>query len=191
MWHSWCNCDGDWGWRTQRMKMLERVQRYGRWLTTQQKNESDRRRLAHHPPSDLLCSLTRGWDRRRTAWPCLNHTSSFAISSNWTFHVLSMSQMMCAHVYLVPYSRNLLREKTFTNWWKITYSWRLLSLIVFVGTAKRCHASKFCGETLSNSNKISNLWEFSPSKVSTIIQYVTSHLTTLQATESWVGPEAK
>ena len=42
----------------------ERVQMYGRQLTAQQKNErrqdnGDKKRLAHHHPSDLLCSLSR------------------------------------------------------------------------------------------------------------------------------------
>ena len=65
--------------------MPEQVQRYGRWLTTQRKDErqhnSDRRQLALQHPSDLLCSLTRERDRRRTARHRLDRTSSFAISN--------------------------------------------------------------------------------------------------------------
>ena len=62
----------------------EQVQdeRYGRQLTTQQrmKDNGNRRRLAHQHPSDLLCSLTRERDRRRTPLRCLNCALSLAIS---------------------------------------------------------------------------------------------------------------
>ena len=78
--------------------MPEQVQRYRRRLTAQQKDERqddhDRRRLAHQHPSDLLCSLTRGWDRRRRAQCRLNRVSSFAISSYRTLHVLGVRHMM-------------------------------------------------------------------------------------------------
>ena len=59
------------------------VQRYERWLTTQQKDErqqdnGDGRRLASLHPSDLIRSLTRERDRR-TARRLLNHALCFAI----------------------------------------------------------------------------------------------------------------
>ena len=54
----------------------------------------DRRQLALQDPSEILHSLTHGWDRQRTAWRHLDRTSSFVISSNQTFHVLGMRHMM-------------------------------------------------------------------------------------------------
>ena len=78
--------------------MPEQVQRYKRWLTVQQKDERqdncDRRWLAYQYLSNLLRSLTCGQDRRRTAQHCLNCASTFAISSDRTFHVLSVRHMM-------------------------------------------------------------------------------------------------
>ena len=63
--------------------MPEQVQGYGRWLTTQQKDErqdnGNRRQLSRQHPSDLLRSLTRERDRRRTARCRLDRASSFAI----------------------------------------------------------------------------------------------------------------
>ena len=74
----------------------ERVQRYGRWLTAQQKDEGrqdycDKKRLVRQHPSDLLCSLIRERDRQRTAWHCLDSALSFADQS---FHVLGVRHMM-------------------------------------------------------------------------------------------------
>ena len=79
--------------------MPERVQTYGRQLTAQQKDErcqdnSDKKRLVRQHLSDLLRSLTHEWDRWRTAQRRLNSTSSFAISSDQTFHVLRVRHMM-------------------------------------------------------------------------------------------------
>ena len=105
--HSWCHRDGDRGWELGGQKMMpERVQRYERQLTAQQKNErwqdnSDRRRLARQHPSNLLHSLTREQDRRRTARGRLNRGSSFAISSDRNFHMLGMRHMMHMHNYVV------------------------------------------------------------------------------------------
>ena len=63
----------------------EQVQRYRRQLTAQQKDERqdnrDRRQLAHQYTSDLLFSLTRGQDRRRTPWCRLDCVLNFAIST--------------------------------------------------------------------------------------------------------------
>ena len=78
--HSWCHRDGDRGWELGGQKTTpERVQRYERQLTAQQKNErwqdnSDRRRLARQHPSNLLHSLTCEQDRRRTARGRLNRS---------------------------------------------------------------------------------------------------------------------
>jgi len=54
----------------------------------------DRRQLALQDPSEILRSLTHGRDRQRTAWRRLGRTSSFAISSDQTFHVLGVRHMM-------------------------------------------------------------------------------------------------
>ena len=64
--------------------MPEQVQRYGRWLTAQQKDErrhdnSDRRRLARQYLSDLLHSLTHERDRWRAARHHLDRALSFTI----------------------------------------------------------------------------------------------------------------
>ena len=45
------------------------------------KDNGDKRQLARQHPSDLLRSLTRGWDRRRTAWRRLDRASNFTISN--------------------------------------------------------------------------------------------------------------
>ena len=94
-----------WRSRTQRIEDARTVQGYIRRLTAQQKNERqhnrDRRRLVHQHPSDLLCLLTRGRDRQRTARRRLDCTSTFAISSDQTFHVLSVRHMMRVHIVCV------------------------------------------------------------------------------------------
>ena len=79
--------------------MPEQVQRYGRQLTAQEKDErrqdnSDKKRLTHQHPSDLLHSLTCEWDRWKTAWRRPDSTLNFAILSDRIFHVLSMRHMM-------------------------------------------------------------------------------------------------
>ena len=60
--------------------MPEQVQSHRRRLTAQQKDERqdnhDRRRLAHHHPSDLLRSLTRvqiGGGKHGVVSPALHH----------------------------------------------------------------------------------------------------------------------
>ena len=54
----------------------------------------DRRQLALQEPSEILRLLTHGLDRQRTAWRRLDCTSSFAISSDQTFHVLGVRHIM-------------------------------------------------------------------------------------------------
>ena len=46
----------------------------------------------------------------------------------------------------LPYSRKLLREKTFMNWWKIWFLQRKLPQIAHFCHSKGHHTSKFCGE---------------------------------------------
>jgi len=88
--------------RTQRIEDDARM--YGRRLTAEQKNErqdnGDKKRLARQHPSDLLSSLTRERDRRRTARHCFD--------SDWTspFRPIELSTCStlgtwCACVYLV------------------------------------------------------------------------------------------
>ena len=75
----------------------ERVQMYGRRLTAQQKDKrrqdnSDKKRLARHHPSDLLRSLTREWIRggqHGVISPALR-ASPFR-----SFHVLRVRDLMC------------------------------------------------------------------------------------------------
>ena len=69
---------------------------YGRWLTAQQKDErrqdnGDKKRLAHQHWSDLLRSLIRERDRRRTA---LLVSTALRASPFQTFHVLRVRHMM-------------------------------------------------------------------------------------------------
>ena len=58
----------------------------------------DRRQLVHQHPNDLLRLLTCGQDRQTTARCRLDRTSSFAISSNGTFHLLDVRYMMRMHI---------------------------------------------------------------------------------------------
>jgi len=66
----------------------KRVWRYGRRLTAQKderrqdEDNGDKKQLVHQHSSNLLRSLTRKWDRRRTAWRRLDSTLSLAISSD-------------------------------------------------------------------------------------------------------------
>ena len=96
-WHVPLVMQSRWGWRTQK-STPQWVQINERWLTTQQKDErkdhGDRRWLVGQHLSNLLGSLTHEQDRQSTAWCRLNHASSFAISSDWTFHVLGMRHTM-------------------------------------------------------------------------------------------------
>ena len=55
----------------------------------------------HQHPSDLLRLLTRGQDRQRTAKRRLDCASTFAISSDQTFHVLGVRHMMRVHIVCV------------------------------------------------------------------------------------------
>ena len=103
-----------------RRQTPEWVQMYGRRLTAQQKDErwqnnGDKKRLAHHHPSDLLCSLTRELDRWRTAWRRLD--------SIWAspFHPIELSTWStwgtwCACIYLYP----SLGDGHFTHWYILT-----------------------------------------------------------------------
>ena len=89
-------------WKT----MPERVQMYGRWLTAQQKDErqhdnGDKKQLARHHLSDLLCSLNCEQDRRRTAQLRLDSALSLAISFDQTFHMLRVRHMMCMCIPIV------------------------------------------------------------------------------------------
>ena len=68
-----------------------------RWLTAQQKDErrqdnGDKKNNLR--VSTLLHSLNYERDRGRTARHCLDSASSFAISSDRTFHMLGVRQMM-------------------------------------------------------------------------------------------------
>ena len=67
----------------------------------------------------------------------------------------------------LPYSGKLLREKTFTNWWKIQFSQRKLSWIAHFCCAKRMPCLKISQRKLSQiATKLWNSRKFSPSKVS-------------------------
>ena len=73
------------------------------------------------------------------------------------------SQYQASHAV----SGKLSREKTFTNWWKIWFSWRKLLRIALFCRAKGCHTPKFRGEkTFANSHKTAKFAKFSLSKVS-------------------------
>ena len=48
--------------------------------------------------NNLFRLLTCGRDRQTTAWRRLNRASSFAISSDGTFHLLDVRYMMRMHI---------------------------------------------------------------------------------------------
>ena len=54
---------------------------------------------------------------------------------------------------LIPYSGKLLREKTFTNWWKIWFLRRKLSQIARFCSPKGHHAPNFAEKTFAYSHK--------------------------------------
>ena len=78
----------------------ERVQMYGRQLTSQQKDErrqdnGDEKRLARHHPSDLLSLLTREWiggGQHGVVSP------AFQASPFLTFLVLRVRYLMCMRI---------------------------------------------------------------------------------------------
>ena len=60
---------------------------------------------------------------------------------------------MCRVSGQLPHTRKLSREKTFTNWWKIWFSWRKLLRIVPFCWANGRHAPKYRRENFTNSHK--------------------------------------
>ena len=70
---------------------------------------------------------------------CKGRVNSQTINVIGPHHTLDIRQE-------IPYSRKLLREKTFQIGKKIRFSWRKLSRIVRFCHAKGHHASKFRGE---------------------------------------------
>ena len=63
------------------------------------------------------------------------------------FYIHYLPSHHCDENSKLMYSGKLLREKTFAHWWKRNFA-RNLSLS---GTAKRCHAPKFCGKNFYES----------------------------------------
>ena len=86
-------------WRTQRRWQAgERVQRYRRRLTAQQRDkrqQDNRRQLVGQHLSDSLCSLTGEQDRQRTATGLSQLRFVISSTSDQIFHVLSVRHMMC------------------------------------------------------------------------------------------------
>ena len=85
-----------------------------------------------------------GWFTVQSVWPRLftdhNHPIKYkpvAHGYHYCFKVFTLK---------LPYSRKLSREKTFANWWKISFLRRKLLLIACLCCAKECYAPRFCGE---------------------------------------------
>ena len=73
----------------------------GQLLNERQQDNSDKKRLAPQHPSNLLCSLTHEWDKRRTAQRCLDCALSFAISNfSRAWH-----EAYDVHVYIYYYGQ--------------------------------------------------------------------------------------
>ena len=53
----------------------------------------------------------------------------------------------------VPYSGKLSREKTFTNWWKIQFSWRNFHRFLTYAVPKNATTLNFAEKTFANSHK--------------------------------------
>ena len=82
---------------------------------------------------------------RDTTTQC--HNFSRGLYLRW-----STSNIWCI-LDIIPYSRKLLRKKTFTNWWNLRFSQRKRSQIAHFSHAKGHHAPKFHGETFTSSHK--------------------------------------
>ena len=98
------------------------------------------------------------------------------------------SQYQASHAV----SGKLSREKTFTNWWKIWFSWRKLLRIALFCRAKGCHTPKFRGEkTFANSHKTAKFAKFSLSKVSCyMVHCVYMHIQCM-CTCTWMSKELR
>ena len=101
--------------------------------------------------------------------------STWLVQECWlSYCKISICHVYCAHHKMIslcalgwiPYSGELLREKTFANWWKIWFSRWKLSQIARFYCAKGCHAPKFYRENLCKYPQNWNSRKFSPSKVS-------------------------
>ena len=104
-------------WRTQRRWQAgERVQRYRRRLTAQQRDkrrQDNRRRLVGQHLSNSLCSLTGEQDRQRTATGLSQLRFVISSTSDQIFHVLSVRHMMCMMLMCyTPIMYNALKPKT-------------------------------------------------------------------------------
>ena len=115
------------------------------------------------------CMVKHAWNWLWHAWnmhgeahmklavACMKHACSLCSFSSRVLPFALLRGCNCGlmlfHLGNLPYRGKLSRKKTFTNWWKIRYSWKKLSQINHSCHTKGHHAPKFAEKTFTNSHK--------------------------------------
>ena len=132
------------------------------------------------------CVMHRWYKAQNLTSPSDAFLSTWLVQECWlSYCKISICHVYCAHHKMIslcalgwiPYSRELLREKTFVNWWKIWFSRRKLSQIACFYRAKGCHAPKFYRENFCKYPQNCEIHEsFLPRKFPTIRYILTRNV---------------